>query len=91
MGDNYSFVMDLVMHPPDSATGIWVFPILNPTASSLPTRPLWVVPDGFGRPASGIKLGLAIYFTYGNVRVSVLFPQILQALPSLLFNLDFFN
>ena len=34
------------------------------------------------RPVSCIKLGLAIYFTYGNIRVSMLFSQIIPPSPS---------
>ena len=37
---------------------------------------------GFGCPASCIKLALAIYFTYDNVHVSVLFSQIIPTSPS---------
>ena len=37
---------------------------------------------GFGCPASYIELALIIYFTHGNVRVSMLFSQIIPPLPS---------
>jgi len=37
---------------------------------------------GFECPVSCIKLGLLIYFTYGNINVSVLFSQIIPPLPS---------
>ena len=57
--------------------------ILNP----LPP-PLLPYPSGLpqstscGCPASCIKLTLVIYFTYGNVHVSVLFSQIIPPSPS---------
>ena len=38
---------------------------------------------GFECPISCIKLGLVIYFTYGNVYVSMLISQIIPPLPSL--------
>ena len=37
---------------------------------------------GFEWPVSYIKLGLAIYFTYGNIHVSMLFSQIIPPSPS---------
>ena len=36
----------------------------------------------FGCPASCIELALVIYFTYGNIYVSMLFSQIIPFLPS---------
>ena len=36
----------------------------------------------FESPVSCIKLGLVIYFTYGNIYVSMLFSQIMPSLPS---------
>ena len=37
---------------------------------------------GFVCPASCIKLALVIYFTYGNIHVSMLFSQIIPPSPS---------
>ena len=37
---------------------------------------------GFECPVSCIELGLVIYFTYGNIHVSMLFSQIIPPLPS---------
>ena len=37
---------------------------------------------GFECPVSCIELGLVIYFTYGNIHVSVLFSQIIPPSPS---------
>ena len=52
-------------------------PILNSPSSSLPTPSSGLSQStSFGCPASYIILVLAIYFTYGNVHVSILFSQI---------------
>ena len=63
----------------ESAMGVHVFPILN-----LPPHP---IPQGhLSAPAlstlSCIKPGLVIYFTYGNIHVSMLFSQIVPPSPS---------
>ena len=60
----------------------WVPSILNAPPPSLLTPSLWVVTEGFGYSASFIKLGLGIYFTYGNIHVSMLFSQIIPPSPS---------
>ena len=55
----------------------------TPIPTSLPIPSLWVVPvHRPWMPASSIELGLVIYFTYGNIHVSVLFSQIIPPLPS---------
>ena len=55
----------------------------NPLLTPLHTLSLWVIPEHqLWCPASYIKLPLVIYFTYGNVHVSVLFSQITPPLPS---------
>ena len=48
-----------------------------------PVSPPLLVPKGtgFGCPASCIKLALVLYFTYGNIHVSVLFSQIIPPSP----------
>ena len=71
------------IHWHESATGIHVFPILNPLPSPSPshfsgssqcTRP--------EHPVSCIETGLAICFTYDNIHVSKPFSQIIPPLPS---------
>ena len=63
---------------------VYVCPhILNPPPTSLPLCPFRLSKStSFGCPASWIKLALVIYFTYGDVYVSVLFSQIIPPLPS---------
>ena len=57
--------------------------ILNPPPTSLLIPYLWVVPEtGFGCPALCIELALVIYFTYGNIHISMLFSQIIPPSPS---------
>ena len=57
--------------------------ILNSPPNSLPTPSLWVVPEhSFECPASCIELELVIYFTYGNIHVSMLFSLIIPPSPS---------
>ena len=51
-------------------------PILNPPPTSLPSPIPLVCPRApafFKCPASCIELALVIYFTYGNIHISVLF------------------
>ena len=71
------------IHRHESAIGVRVSPILNPPAISLSTPFLWAVPEHWlERPASCIELALVIYFTYGNIHVSMLFSQIIPPSPS---------
>ena len=53
--------------------------LLHPPAHTITSR----LPQStrFGHPTSHIKLALIIYFTYGNIHVSMLFSQIIP--PSL--------
>ena len=72
-------------------TSIWisyrhtcVTSLLNLPPTFLPTPSLQVVTStGFGFPVSYIKLPLAIFFTYCNIYISMLFSQIIPASPSL--------
>ena len=53
---------------------------LPPLSSSVPSKlPQYT---SFGCSTSCIKFTLVIYFTYGNVYVSILFSQIIPTLPS---------
>ena len=52
----------------------------KPPPTSLPTPSLQVA-TSFGYPASYIKLALVMYFTYGNVYVSIIFSQIIPPSP----------
>ena len=65
---------------------LWVYMchhVLNPLPLPSPSHPsgLYQCP-GLECPASCIKLGLVICFTYGNIHVSALFSQVTPPSPS---------
>ena len=63
--------------------GFNVFPILNPSPTSLPIPSLWVIPvHQPGALVSCIKPGLGICFTVDSIHVSMLFYQIIPPSPS---------
>ena len=69
--------------PHELAMGKHVSPSWFPLPPHCPPHPLGVAEHGhFGFPASNIKLPLAIYFTFGDVHVSMLFSQIVPPSPS---------
>ena len=77
------YCIGFVIHRHESATGVHVFPILNPPLTSLPIPSLWVIQCT--RPehlVSCIESGLAIHFTYDNIHVSMPFSQIFPPSPS---------
>ena len=58
-------------------------PILNPLPPPSPSHPSGLsLCTSFECPVSCIKLGLLIYFTYGNIHVSMIFSQIIPPSPS---------
>ena len=78
----YCSVFAILWHK--SATGEHVSPILNPPPTSFPIPSLHSGPSqctGPEHPVSWIEPGLVIYFTYGNIHVSML-SQIIPPLPS---------
>ena len=70
-----TWIRRLYMCPPSRTPPPTSLPISShPSGSSQYT--------GFECPVSCIEPGLAMYFTYGNIHVSVLFSQIIPPLPS---------
>ena len=79
--DNYNIVMVFATHHYESATSIHVSPILDPLPPISSPHPSGLSQStSFGCPATCMELALVMYFTYGNVHVSMLFSQII--LPS---------
>ena len=71
------------IHQYASTTGIHMFPILNPSPSSLPVPSLWVF--SVHQPQASVSCtepGLAIRFIYDIMHVSMPFSQIIPPLPS---------
>ena len=72
--------MVFAIHGHESAMGIHVSP--HPEPPSPPHLSGLSQGTGFKCPASCIKLALVIYFTYGNIHVSMLFSHIVPSSPS---------
>jgi len=77
------YCVGFAIHQHESATGVHVFPILNPPPTSLPYHASGssqcTSPE---HPASCIEPGLVIHFTYNNIHVSMPFSQIIPPSPS---------
>ena len=70
------------IHWHESATGVHVSPIPKPLPPPSPSHPSGLSQcTSFECPVSCIELGLVIYFTYGNIHVSMLFSQIIPPSP----------
>ena len=76
--------MVFAIHQCELVIGIHMSPpIWTPLPPPFPSCPsLMSQSTSFGCPASHIKLALVIYFTYGNIYVSMLFSQIIPSFPS---------
>ena len=77
------YCIGFAIHQHESATGVHVFPILNP-----PPPPSAYRPSGLSQctspehPVSCIEPGLAFRFTYDIIHVSMPFSQIIPPSPS---------
>ena len=77
------YCIGFAIYQNESATGIHVFPILNPPPSSLPIPSLWVVPVDQPQATSIVhRPGLATRFIYDIIHVSMPFSQIIPPSPS---------
>ena len=77
------YCIGFAIHQHESATGVPMFPILNPSPTSLLVPSLWVIPVHRPKhPVSCIKPGLAIHFLYDTVHVSMPFSQIIPPFSS---------
>ena len=74
--------MSLATHQHESARGTYGMcpprPEPHPSPASPPQPSGLSQSTGFECPASFLELALIIYFTYGNVPVSMLFSQIIH-------------
>ena len=77
------YCIGFAIHQHESATGIHVFPILKRPPSSLPYHPSGSFQcTNPKHPISCIEPGLAIFFIYDIIHVSMPFSQIIPPLPS---------
>ena len=77
------YCIGFAIHQHESATGVHMFPIMNPPPRSLPIPSLWVILlQGPKHPVSCIEPGLVVRFTYDIIHVSVPFSQSIPLLPS---------
>ena len=83
MEGNLQYCIGFAIHQHASASGVHVFPILNPTPTSLPVPSLWVIPVHQPQASSiCIEPGLAIHFLYDIIHISMPFSQIIPPSPS---------
>ena len=79
----YNIVVVFAIHQHESVMGTHVFPSRTPLPPPFPSHPpgssQCTSPE---HPVSCIEPGLAIYFTYDNIHVSMLFSQIIPPSPS---------
>ena len=78
------YCIGFAIHQHASATGVHVFPILNPTppTTSIPIPSLWSSQCTSSKlPVSCIEPGLVILFLYDIIHVSMPFSQIILLFP----------
>ena len=77
---NFTIFIGFVIYQHESATGIHVFPILNPPSPYHPSGSSQCTSTK--HPVACIKPGLVTHFIYDSIHVSMLFSQIIPASPS---------
>ena len=78
---NLQYYIGFAIYQHESATGVHMFPVLNPSPTSLPIPSLWVIPVHQPQASCILhqKPGLAIRFIYDIIHVSMPFSQIIPA------------
>ena len=77
------YCIGFAIHQHESATGVHMFPILNPPPTSLPVPSLWVIPAHQPQASCILhRTWTAIRFLYDITHVSMPFSQIIPPSPS---------
>ena len=75
------YCIGFAIHQHASATGVHVFPILNPPPTSLPIPSLWVIPVHHPQASCILHQTWRFNFLYDIIHVLMTFSQIILPLP----------